>query len=65
MVVYRCAESGSGFMSVSSQGYIVTNNHVIDRADEIIASGCFDDRREFIATVIGRDPENRPGASKD
>ncbi len=43
---------GSGFI-ISSDGYIATNNHVIDGADEIIVR--LSDRREFEAEVIGAD----------
>lgn len=43
---------GSGFI-ISNDGYILTNNHVIDAADEIIVR--LVDRREFKAEVIGRD----------
>lgn len=43
---------GSGFF-VSSDGYILTNNHVIDNADEI--SVRLTDRREYSAEVIGTD----------
>lgn len=43
---------GSGFI-VSSDGYVVTNHHVIDGADEIIVK--LSDRRELIAKVIGSD----------
>ena len=45
--------SGSGFI-VSEDGYIVTNNHVIEGADMIRVQ--LSDRREFDATLIGRDP---------
>src|SRR5579871_844817 len=45
--------SGSGFI-VSSEGYILTNNHVIDGADRVTVG--LPDRREFKATVVGRDP---------
>ena len=45
---------GSGVI-VDRSGYIVTNNHVIDKADEIkIVLG---DKREFLATVVGTDPK--------
>ncbi|QYM78994.1 Do family serine endopeptidase [Horticoccus luteus] len=46
---------GSGVI-LSKDGYIVTNNHVIDGADEVkIAIG--DPRQEYKATVVGRDPK--------
>jgi serine protease Do len=44
---------GSGFI-IDSAGYIITNNHVIENADEITVS--LTDGREFSAEVIGRDP---------
>lgn len=43
---------GSGFI-ISADGYIVTNHHVIDKADEVIVR--LDDRRELKAKVIGSD----------
>ena len=46
--------SGSGVI-ISDNGYIVTNNHVIDNADEIEVS--LHDKRSFDAEVIGRDPQ--------
>ena len=45
--------SGSGFV-VSNDGYILTNNHVVDGASEVRVRLL--DRREFKAKVIGRDP---------
>src|SRR5512145_3390765 len=43
---------GSGFV-VSPDGYILTNAHVVDQADEITVK--FNDKREFKAKVIGAD----------
>lgn len=43
---------GSGFL-IDSKGYIVTNNHVIDKADEIVVR--LADDRQFNAVVVGRD----------
>jgi serine protease Do len=44
---------GSGVI-ISADGYIVTNNHVVDGADQLTVT--IDDGRELIAKVIGRDP---------
>jgi serine protease Do len=43
---------GSGFI-ISSDGYVITNHHVISDADEIIVR--LNDRRELPAQVIGSD----------
>jgi Do/DeqQ family serine protease len=45
--------SGSGVI-ISSDGYIVTNNHVVDGAVDVQV--ILDDNRKFTAKVIGRDP---------
>ncbi len=45
--------SGSGVI-VQKDGYIVTNNHVVQGADEITVT--LHDKREFTAQVIGTDP---------
>jgi serine protease Do len=51
---YRTHSLGSGFI-VRSDGYIVTNNHVVDSATDITVKLPGD--RRFKATVIGRDPK--------
>jgi len=43
---------GSGFI-ISSDGYIISNNHVVKDADEVIVR--MSDRREFKARVVGAD----------
>ncbi len=45
---------GSGVI-VSKDGYVLTNNHVIDGAAEV--SVVLYDEREFAATIIGTDPK--------
>ena len=46
---------GSGVI-VTDDGYILTNNHVVDGADEVKVA--LNDGREFTAKVIGRDPKS-------
>jgi len=46
--------SGSGFL-ISSDGYIMTNNHVVEDFDRL--SVMLHDRRTFEASVVGRDPD--------
>ena len=45
--------AGSGFI-IEEDGYVMTNHHVIDGADQIIVR--LADRREFEAELIGSDP---------
>ncbi|MDF1718918.1 MAG: DegQ family serine endoprotease [Antarcticimicrobium sp.] len=49
----RSSALGSGFV-ISEDGYVVTNNHVIDGADEIQIE--FFDGEEIKAEVVGTDP---------
>jgi Do/DeqQ family serine protease len=44
---------GSGVI-ISSDGYIITNNHVIENADAVDVT--LNDKRVFTAQVVGRDP---------
>jgi serine protease Do len=46
---------GSGFI-VSGDGYIVTNNHVVEGADTVLVR--MSDRREYEAEVVGTDPRS-------
>jgi serine protease Do len=45
--------AGLGFI-IEEDGYIMTNHHVVEGADEIIVR--LADRREFVAELIGSDP---------
>ena len=47
--------TGSGFI-ISEDGYLLTNNHVVEDADEITVS--LGDRREYSAEIIGADPRS-------
>jgi serine protease Do len=46
---------GSGFI-ISSDGYVLTNYHVVGEADEIVVR--LQDRRELDAELIGSDPQS-------
>ncbi|MHB1011405.1 MAG: DegQ family serine endoprotease [Desulfobacteria bacterium] len=45
---------GSGFI-VSSDGYILTNNHVVDKSDEVTVTLL--DKEQFKAKIVGTDPK--------
>lgn len=49
---YESKSLGSGFI-ISADGYILTNAHVVDSAEEVIVK--LTDKREFKAKVIGAD----------
>jgi len=51
----RTSSLGSGVIVDADNGYILTNHHVIQRADEITVT--LNDGREIEATVVGSDPE--------
>lgn len=46
---------GSGVI-ISKDGYIITNNHVVENANEVLVS--LNDNREFTAQVVGTDPQS-------
>lgn len=50
----RRAEAGGSGVIISEDGYIVTNNHVIENSTELRVT--LNDGRTFAATVIGSDP---------
>ncbi len=51
----RTKSAGSGVVVDAKKGYIITNNHVIDRADEITVG--LSDGRTLTAELVGRDPK--------
>lgn len=51
---YKQRSLGSGFI-IDGEGHILTNNHVVEDADEIKV--ILKDHKEFEAKVIGRDPK--------
>jgi len=52
---FKQRAAGSGFI-IASDGYILTNNHVVEDADKITVR--LPDEREFEAKVIGTDPQS-------
>jgi serine protease Do len=50
----RVSGLGSGFVIDASEGLILTNHHVVEGADRLLAT--FPDGRAFEATVVGTDP---------
>ncbi|MCS3902615.1 serine protease Do [Methylohalomonas lacus] len=52
---YEDNSLGSGFI-ISKDGYVITNNHVVKDAREVVVR--LVDRREFVAEVIGTDPRS-------
>ena len=50
----RVSGLGSGFVIDASEGLILTNHHVVEGADRLLAT--FPDGRAFEATVVGSDP---------
>ena len=46
---------GSGVIIDSQQGFVLTNNHVIDKADQIMVT--LSDGRHLTAKLLGTDPE--------
>ena len=53
---YHGRALGSGVIVEAEKGYILTNNHVIDKADEIKIK--LMDKRVISATVVGTDPKS-------
>ena len=51
----RASGLGSGVI-VSAEGYVLTNNHVVEAADEIEVA--LEDGRKLPARIVGRDPES-------
>jgi serine protease Do len=51
---YKQQGLGTGFI-IDKEGYILTNNHVVDAADEVKVKLL--DGKEFNAKIIGRDPK--------
>jgi serine protease Do len=50
---FRQRMGGTGFI-IDKEGLILTNNHVIEKTDEIMVT--LSDKKEYEAKIIGRDP---------
>ena len=50
---YKQRSLGTGFI-IDTNGFILTNNHVVEQSDEIKVKTA--DNKEYIAEIIGRDP---------
>ncbi|NNE59086.1 MAG: Do family serine endopeptidase [Hellea sp.] len=50
----RGGSIGSGVIVDAGNGYILTNNHVVENADEVIVT--LQDKRELVASLVGGDP---------
>jgi serine protease Do len=51
---YRQRSLGSGFI-IDEEGYILTNNHVVEKTDEIKVK--LANEKEYFAEIVGRDPQ--------
>lgn len=51
---FKTQNLGSGFI-ISKDGYILTNNHVVEKADKIIVR--LSDESEYKAELVGKDPK--------
>ena len=51
----RFRAMGSGVILDAANGYVVTNSHVVDRADKILVT--LKDRRQVTATLVGADTQ--------
>jgi serine protease Do len=51
---YKQQGAGSGVI-ISDDGYILTNNHVVEGADEVLVT--LKDQQEYPAEIVGRDPK--------
>ncbi len=58
---YKRNSLGSGFI-IDKEGYILTNNHVIEKADEIIVT--INEEKEYHAKIVGRDEKTDLGLIK-